>query len=141
MIKYRLKCENCEKIYDSWFSSSKEFEKLKKKGFINCHFCNSKSVIKTLMAPNILNVKKQNTNFVNSKENNDIKKKILKFKNFIKKNFEYVGNDFSYKARTIHYNRENKKGIYGNASKKQIQELQEEGIDAQIFPWIEDNNN
>ena len=93
------------------------------------------------MAPNILNVKKQNTNFVNSKENNDIKKKILKFQNFIKKNFEYVGNDFSYKARTIHYNRENKKGIYGNASKKQIQELQEEGIDAQIFPWIEDNNN
>ena len=59
MIKYRLKCKNCEKSFDSWFSSSKEFEKLKKKKFFNCHFCNSKNINKTLMAPNILSQKKQ----------------------------------------------------------------------------------
>jgi len=31
MIKYKLKCKDCEKSFDSWFSSSEEFEKLKKK--------------------------------------------------------------------------------------------------------------
>ena len=142
MIKYKLKCKNCAKSFDSWFSSSKEFEKLKKKNFFNCHFCNSNNVVKTLMAPNILNTKHQNTNKLKLKKNNDIKKKILEFQNFIKKNFENVGDDFTYKARSLHYNnKKNKKGIYGNASKKQITELQEEGIDTQIFPWFEDKDN
>ena len=141
MIKYKLKCENCENLFDSWFSSSSEFEKLKKKKFLNCHFCNSKNIDKTLMAPNILSFKSKKANKINNKKNH-IKKKILKFQNFIKKNFEYVGNDFAYKARSLHYdNDKNYKGIFGNATKKQIRELQEEGIEANIFPWIEDKNN
>ena len=74
------------------------------------------------------------------------KDKILK-KNFrisklYKKNFENVGDDFAYKARSLHYNNKKKqKGIYGNASKKQIKELQDEGIETETFPWIEDKNN
>ena len=56
--------------------------------------------------------------------------------------FENVGDDFVYKARALHYDKNKKrKGIYGNASKKQIAELRDEGIETQIFPWIEDNNN
>ena len=55
---------------------------------------------------------------------------------------ENVGDDFVYKARALHYDKNKKqKGIYGNASKKQIAELRDEGIETQIFPWIEDNNN
>ena len=142
MIKYRLKCRNCEKSFDSWFSSSREFEKLRKKKFLNCHFCNSKEIVKTLMAPNILGAKQKIEKKITSKKNIEIKKKILEFQNFIKKNFENVGDDFVYKARSLHYNnKKNLKGIYGNASKKQITELQEEGIDTQIFPWFEDKDN
>ena len=134
MIKYRLKCENCNNSFDSWFSSSLKFEKLKKKKFLNCHFCNSKSITKTLMAPSIISLK-------NNKDNK-IKKRILEFQKFINNNFENVGDDFAYKARSIHYtNKKRSKGIYGNATKKQINELREEGIETQIFPWIEDNNN
>ena len=134
MIKYRLKCENCKNTFDSWFSSSSKFEKLKKKNFLNCHFCNSKSITKTLMAPSIISLK--------NKKNNKIKKRILEFQKFINNNFENVGDDFAYKARSIHYtNKKRSKGIYGSATKKQINELREEGIETQIFPWIEDNNN
>ena len=53
MIKYKLICKTCEETFDSWFASSKEFEKLKKKKYLNCHFCNSKKIEKTLMAPKI----------------------------------------------------------------------------------------
>ena len=142
MIKYRLKCKNCEKLFDSWFSSSEEFEKLRKNSFLNCLFCNSKSIVKTLMAPNILSSKKCFENKIKIKKNNNIKKKILEFQNFIKDNFENVGDDFTYKARSLHYNnKKNKKGIYGNASRKQIKELNEEGIETQIFPWIDNKNN
>ena len=142
MIKYKLKCKNCEKSFDSWFSSSRELEKLRKKKFLNCHFCNSKEIVKTLMAPNILGAKQKIEKKITSKKNIEIKKKILEFQNFIKKNFENVGDDFVYKARSLHYNnKKNLKGIYGNASKKQIRELQEEGIETQMFPWIEDKKN
>ena len=58
MIKYKLECKNCETTFDSWFASSKEFEKLKKKHLLVCHICNSKSVDKTLMAPSVKNNKK-----------------------------------------------------------------------------------
>ena len=55
MIKYRLVCKNCDLLFDSWFASSREFEKLKKRNFLNCHNCNSKKVEKTLMAPKLIN--------------------------------------------------------------------------------------
>ena len=142
MIKYKLKCKNCEKSFDSWFSSSKEFEKLRSKKFLSCHFCNSKKIIKTLMAPNIMTANQKLENNLKMKKNNKIKKKILEFQNFIEKNFENVGDDFAYKARSLHYdNKKNKRGIYGNASQNQIKELKEEGIETQIFPWIKDKNN
>tara|TARA_B110000881_G_scaffold193050_1_gene186110 strand:- start:703 stop:984 length:282 start_codon:yes stop_codon:yes gene_type:complete len=71
-----------------------------------------------------------------------IKKAITEYQSFIKKNFEYVGENFAYEARSIHYNDKKKeKGIYGTASKKDLKELSEEGIDAQMLPWIEDKSN
>tara|TARA_B100001769_G_C22023581_1_gene550026 strand:+ start:524 stop:952 length:429 start_codon:yes stop_codon:yes gene_type:complete len=142
MIKYRLKCNNCNKSFDSWFSSSLEFEKLKSKNFLDCHFCDSKNIKKTLMAPNILNLKQKKENKFKNKKNQEIQKKILEFQNFIRDNFENVGDDFAYKARSLHYNRKkNTKGIYGNATKKQLSELRDEGIETQIFPWIENKKN
>ena len=55
MIKYKLKCKSCENIFDSWFSSSKEFDKLKKINLLSCNSCNSLKVEKTLMSPKIIN--------------------------------------------------------------------------------------
>ena len=55
MIKYKLICKNCDFSFDSWFASSKEYEKLKSKKFLNCHKCNSQKVEKTLMAPQLIN--------------------------------------------------------------------------------------
>tara|TARA_B100001939_G_scaffold289461_1_gene260604 strand:- start:158 stop:586 length:429 start_codon:yes stop_codon:yes gene_type:complete len=142
MIKYKLNCKNCKKNFDSWFSSSLEFERLKKKNFLNCHFCGSKKIDKNLMAPNILNSFSKIENKTATRNRQNIKKKILEFQNFIKENLENVGDDFAYKARSLHYNKKEKqKGIYGSASKKQIKELQEEGIETESFLWIEDKNN
>ena len=142
MIKYKLKCKDCDKDFDSWFTSSLEFEKLKKKYFLDCIFCGSKNIIKNLMAPNILNQSLKIKNNTLNKKTHNIRKKILEFQKFIKNNFENVGDEFTYKAKSLYYNnKKNQKGIYGNASKKQIKELQDEGIETQTFPWIEDKNN
>ena len=141
MIKYKLLCKDCLKNFDSWFASSKEFEKLKKTAFINCPNCNSLKIEKSLMAPSIINNKKENKN-LNSNKHSEIKKKLKEYKNFIKNNFEYVGDNFAYEARSIHYNNKKKnKRIYGNASTKDVKDLSEEGIETETIPWINDNEN
>ena len=143
MIKYKLICKDCETTFDSWFSSSKEYEKLKKKKFLNCHFCNSLNVGKGLMSPNVSTSKNILTDIDSSSEKyKEIKKTIYKYQEFIKKNFEYVGENFAYEARSLHYKDKKKaKGIYGTATKEDLNELKEEGIKAEILPWIKNTTN
>ena len=142
MIKYKLKCKKCKLLFDSWFATSQEYEKLRKKNYLSCHKCGSTKVEKTLMAPKLLNKSwKKNINLENQKYQK-INKKIMEYQKFIKKNFEYVGENFAYQARSIHYNNKKKdKGIYGTASREEIKDLKDEGIDAEIIPWIENKNN
>ena len=144
MIKYKLICKDCEKSFDSWFSYSKEFERLKKIKLINCNFCNSLKVEKSLMAPNLVNNFKENSKSKNDEREGlrKVKKKIVKYQNFIKNNLEYVGEKFAFEARSIHYNSKKKtKGIYGKATREQLKELHDEGIETQSIPWIEDKEN
>ena len=142
MIKYKLKCKKCRLLFDSWFATSQEYEKLRKKNYLSCHKCGSTKVEKTLMAPKLLNKSwKKNINLENQKYQK-INKKIMEYQKFIQKNFEYVGENFAYEARSIHYNNKKKdKGIYGTASREEIKDLKDEGIDAEIIPWIENKNN
>ena len=142
MIKYSLVCKNCDMTFESWFASSVEYEKLKKKKLLNCHSCNSINIEKSLMAPSLINKKPEQSINKNIKKYNKIKKTILEYQKFIKNNFEYVGNNFTYESISNHYNKKKKeKGIYGTASKEDLKELKEEGIDAQIIPWVEDKKN
>ena len=140
MIKYKLACKNCETTFDSWFASSKEFEKLKRKKLLNCHNCNSLRIEKSLMAPTLINKNQKNNSEFEKYQN--IKKTIKNYQKFIKDNFKYVGENFAYEARSIHYEKKkNSKGIYGSASKKDLIELKEEGIETQMIPWLEDKEN
>ena len=140
MIKYKLKCKDCNIFFDSWFSSSNEYEKLKKKNFLNCHICNSLNIEKSLMSPSI----SRSWSNINNKDkkSKEIKKKISEYQKFIKKNFDYVGENFTYEARSLHYkNKKVSKGIYGSATKEEVKELKEEGIKTEIIPWIKNDTN
>jgi hypothetical protein len=142
MIKYKLICKDCEISFDSWFSSSKEYEKLLKKNFINCHICNSLNVEKTLMSPSVFKSKNNTTIDNKDRKYKEIKKKIFEYKKFIKENFDYVGENFAYEARSIHYkNKKVSKGIYGLTTKEDLEELKEEGIETEIIPWVKDSIN
>ena len=141
MIKYNLICKKCNLSFDSWFASSKEYEKLKKKKLLNCQNCNSLNVEKNLMAPKLMTQNKNEKMYGKLQKMKHIKKTITEYQKFIKANFKYVGENFAYEARSIHYNNKKNKNIYGTASKKDLKELREEGIDAQLIPWVEDKNN
>ena len=140
MIKYKLICKDCNNVFDSWFSNSKEYEKLKKKKYLNCHICDSRKIEKTLMAPNVFN--SSDVNIENITKIKEVKLKLREFKRFIKNNFKYVGDNFAHEARLIHYDSKKiSKAIYGKASRKEIEDLKQEGIKTEEFPWIEDKEN
>ena len=141
MIKYQLNCKKCHKKFDSWFSSSNEYERLKKKKLLNCISCGSIKVEKSLMSPNFFS-KNNKITTQNEKKVLEIRNKLKEYKKFVEKNLDYVGDDFVYEARSIHYGgKKRKKGIYGKASKEEIKDLSEEGIETQVIPWLEDKEN
>ena len=104
MIKYNLKCHNNHE-FESWFSDSSEFDKLNKKALLECIFCDSKKISKTIMAPMVSVVKGKEDKIdlikINKKIQNE-KKELLKIRKFIENNFEFVGNNFSKKVREIY---------------------------------------
>ena len=104
MIKYKLICTNCDLKFDSWFASSNEYERLKKKKLLNCHNCNSYKVEKTIMAPQLINSKSKTDKKIDLEKYSKVKKTIKDYQKFIKDNFQYVGDNFAYEARSIHYN-------------------------------------
>ena len=94
------------------------------------------------MAPQLINSKSKSQTQLDTAKYKKIKKTIKNYEKFIKDNFQYVGDNFAYEARSIHYNSKKKsKGIYGSASKQDLKELREEGIDAQMIPWIGNKDN
>jgi len=87
MIKYNLNCNNKHE-FESWFSNSDEFEKLKRKKLLECIFCKSKKISKSIMAPRVSNGRvNENEEVAVQKELKKIKKDLLKIRNFVEKNF------------------------------------------------------
>ena len=141
MIKYNLKCEN-DHEFESWFSNSEEFDKLNKKNLLECIFCSSKKINKSIMAPMISNSKNKNDEKIQmvGKDFRKEKKKLLNLRKFIEKNFDYVGKDFSKKVREVYYDKSTKKSIYGTTTPEEREELAEEGIDLITIPWVSKDN-
>jgi len=140
MIKYNLKCHK-EHEFESWFSSSEEFEKLTKRKLLECIYCSSKKIDKSIMAPMVSNSNNKNDEFeITKKHLKSQKSKLLKLRKYIEKNFDYVGNDFSKRVREIYYDKKNKKAIYGTTTSAERKELSEEGIDLLSIPWVNKDN-
>ena len=140
MIKYNLKCHK-EHEFESWFSSSEEFEKLTKKKLLECIYCLSKKIDKSIMAPMVTNSKSKNNKFeIVSKNLKNQKNELVKLRKYIEKNFDYVGKDFSKRVREIYYDKDNKKAIYCTTTSDERKELSEEGIDLLSIPWVNKDN-
>tara|TARA_B100001029_G_C14692892_1_gene250771 strand:- start:77 stop:499 length:423 start_codon:yes stop_codon:yes gene_type:complete len=140
MIKYNLKCKNRHE-FESWFSDSKEFEKLKLNKMIECTFCGTKLIEKSIMSPNILNNEDKDKTIKSSQNLQKIKEDLLKMRNFVEKNFEYVGKDFPREVRNIYYDKRKNKNIYGKATEEETEELKDEGIELTSIPWIDKRDN
>ncbi len=139
MIKYNLSCQNGHE-FESWFSNSEEFDKLNKKKLLDCIYCSSKKINKSIMAPMVSTKNKDEQIESISKDFKNERNNLLKLRRYIEKNFDYVGKDFSKKVREVYYDKRNKKTIYGTTTPEERKELSDEGIDILSIPWISKDN-
>ena len=136
MIRYTLNCNNGHQ-FDSWFSDSASFEKLRENGHLECAICSSKKVEKSLMAP-VVTPKKRET--LLSKQS-ALEKEIKALKQKIKATATDVGENFSAEARAMHYGEKEEKPIVGKTTVDEAKELAEEGIPFTPLPWSDDKVN
>ncbi len=142
MIKFDLICEN-QHIFEASFDDSNSFEKQKRKKQIECPLCNSSTISKSVMAPNISGKSTSSAKINREKKKlfSNYNKQLNKIKSEIEKNFTYVGKKFPEEARKIHYGEAKDKPIYGEATEKESQELVDEGIGLVRLPFNKKEKN
>lgn len=139
MILYDLSCPE-DHLFESWFRNSGAVDKLIKAGQVRCPICGSQEVRKAPMAPRIAKSSKENVpaHKDNTAELTAAMEKateaFTELRTAIEKNFDNVGNKFPEEARRIHYGETDPRGIYGDASKEETQELLDEGIEIFSIP-------
>ncbi len=139
MISFNLVCKN-DHEFEGWFPNSTKFEEQRKKKRVECPVCGSRSVQKALSAPNIAtgesrdNARREKMLKVAS----DHKAALSKMRDFVKDNCEDVGNEFAEEARKIHYGESEERGIYGQSTQEEVEELADEGIPVAPIPWMEE---
>jgi len=160
MIKYSLICKSqyCskQKNFDGWFQNIEAFQNQKSKGLILCPLCGSDDVIKSLTTPSFRLSKVKSTDTeVEQKEVDDknLRKPVRSndktqhisillraMKKEIKKNSEFVGDDFVKEVRSMKVDKTKERSVYGHGTKKEIEELKEEGVNVLNIPWIPDDH-
>ena len=160
MIKYKLKCKSTycseQNEFDGWFQNIEAFENQRSSGLINCPICGSHNIIKVLATPNVRKVKTQiskNVKIENDKVVTNSEKSFLGNENIknmttilrtikkeIQKNSTFVGDKFASKVRSMKEGEVKERPIHGHGTKKEIQELRDEGIDIVNIPWIPDDH-
>ena len=138
MIVYDLICEENHK-FEGWFSSQDNFNKQKTSGQIVCPFCGSTEVGKQLSAPYVSakSSSKENPIATNTNISGEVIETLRqKVVEHIIKNSDDVGKNFPEEARKIFYNEKPARSIRGKATKEDVQELKEEGIEVLGIPAV-----
>lgn len=131
MIKYKLLCD-ADHTFEGWFRDSADYDTQSEDGLIECPACGSESVRKAVMSPSISRRSAGSREARLAEVKQDLVRAAERARNYVESNFDYVGEKFPEEARKIHYGEEKERGIFGEATGKEVREMLEEGV--QIAP-------
>ena len=141
MIVFDLVCSSSHR-FEGWFASAAEFERQEKASLLSCPVCGSTDVAKALQAPHVkTGGDVQNAAPKSGKDKADksqqyanIAEGVSQIIEYVMANTEDVGDAFPEEARKVHYKEVPDRKIRGNASREQVKELREEGIEVIALP-------
>lgn len=133
MIRYALACEHAHE-FEGWFGSSDEFDAQQAKGQVACPVCDSTVVAKQIMAPAVSGTKRKGQADLAPEARQMVMEALGQVRRHVEENFDYVGDSFAAEARAIHEGKSEDRGIYGEASPKEIRELAADGVPVAPLP-------
>jgi hypothetical protein len=132
MISFNIRCAN-EHVFEAWFNNSTAYEEQSASGEVACPICGDSTVEKAPMAPRV-NMGTSRPSATNVPPVAAIREMITELHRHVSENTEDVGKNFAEEARRIHYGETEERGIRGEASDDEVQELEEEDIDIYRLP-------
>jgi hypothetical protein len=135
MIRYALVCD-LEHGFEAWFGSSADYDDQAARGLVECPFCASHAVRKQIMAPAVAGTRKSETPSPGAaaKMRSMMMEAASQVRAHVEANFDYVGDRFAREARDIHEGVSEERGIYGEASAKEVEALLEDGVKVAPLP-------
>jgi hypothetical protein len=152
MILYELNCDR-QHSFEAWFKDGATADRQLKRKSVECPSCGSVKVAKALMAPRV--GKKGNSREIAAVEAPavpslpapvpapkaamipaELRQALLEVRKQIEANADYVGDKFAEEARKIHEGESQARGIYGEATDAEHEELLEDGIEVTRVPWV-----
>ncbi len=150
MILYELVC-SAEHRFEAWFRDSAAFDKQRKARIVSCPLCGDAKVRKAIMAPALTRSKQrgegvtpaspQPTEDSGADRQHLLAEVVAQLREHVEKNCDYVGDSFPEEARRIHYGEVEARGIYGEASEAEAQDLKEEGVAVGRLPFMPKRNS
>ncbi|MFQ5563197.1 MAG: DUF1178 family protein [Parvularculaceae bacterium] len=137
MIKYQLICDLAHE-FEGWFRDSADYDAQAEEELLSCPVCGSDAVKKAVMAPSIARRKRKSGREKSlAAVKKDIAGAVRRARDYVEKNFDYVGERFPEEARRIYYGESETRGVYGEASRNEVKELVEEGVPVAPMPAAE----
>lgn len=142
MIRYDLRCNN-EHVFEGWFADMAAYDTQSANGELACPTCGSIKVGKALMAPNLgrKSANKESSRAAMAAMGQlEMRRYLQQVRKQIEANSEHLGDKFPEEARRIHHGEAKERNIYGDATKQQVEELRDEGIEIAAIPWVDPDN-
>jgi hypothetical protein len=134
MIRYALTCDH-DHEFEGWFASSGDYDDQQGRGLIECPVCASKAVRKQIMAPAVAGTKRTAREAPAAAQTQAMMMEAAgRIRRHVEENFDDVGDTFAAEARAIHEGKAEDRGIYGQASPKEVRELVEDGVPVAPLP-------
>ena len=149
MIHYELRCSQ-DHEFDGWFKDSAAFERLAKRGLVECPHCGETKVERALMRPAVAKREalpapvpappssppEAPAAAAGGKLPDHMRAMLQRMRSEVEKHCDYVGPQFAEEARKMHRGESDKRGIYGETSPGEAEALAEEGIEFSRMPWV-----
>ena len=133
MIRYALSCDH-DHDFEGWFASSSDYDDQRARGLVECPVCESKAVRKQIMAPAVAGTKRTLRAVEPAKMQSMMMEAAGRIRAHVEENFDDVGDAFASEARAIHEGRAEDRGIYGEATPREVRELVEDGVPVAPLP-------
>lgn len=133
MIRYSLVCEAGHE-FEGWFGASRDFDDQASRGLLSCPTCASPVVRKQIMAPAVAGARNGGSDVAPAKARALMLEAMSRVRRHVETNFDYVGDRFAREARRIHNGDAEERGIYGEASRSEVEALVDEGVPVAPLP-------